>query len=120
MQLTITNLNVNLSYEGIERIRQKTYRMFNKIDDRIQKIKVILDDINGPKAGKDKHCRIVILTKGMPEIVVTDNQTSVMTAVNIALSRARLTLLRKVKRRQKILTSPKKQTLEVVIDEPTH
>ena len=120
MEITITDLNVNLSSEGIQRIRQKTRRMFNKIYEQVQTIEVTLDDINGPKGGKDKHCRIVILTKGMPDIVISDNQTSVMTAVNIALSRARLTLLRKIKRRQKNLTSLKAKPSEVEVDELTY
>jgi hypothetical protein len=75
--------------------------MFNKFCDRVQVIKVTIDDVNGPKGGKDKHCRVVIYSKGMPDIVITDNQTSVMSAVNIALSRARLSFLKKVKRQQK-------------------
>ena len=37
----------------------------------------------------------------MPDVVITDNQTSVMSAVNTSLSRAKITLLRKVKRKQK-------------------
>jgi putative sigma-54 modulation protein len=62
---------------------------------------VTIDDVNGPKGGKDKHCRVVIYSKGMPDIVITDNQTSVMSSVNIALSRAKLSFLKKVKRQQK-------------------
>ena len=101
MELTITDLNVDLSNENVSRIKQKTRKMFDKICDNIQAIKVTIDDINGPRGGKDKHCKVVILTKGMPNIVITDNQTSVMSAVNTALSRARTSLLRKVKRKQK-------------------
>lgn len=101
MELTITDLNVGLSNENLTRIRQKTRRMFSKICDNVMAINVTIDDINGPKGGKDKNCRVIIHTKGMPDVVITDNQKSVMSAVNISLSRARMTLLRKVKRKQK-------------------
>ncbi|MFT7007117.1 MAG: putative sigma-54 modulation protein [Colwellia sp.] len=101
MELTITDLKIELSTENLSHIRQKTLSMFNKFCDRVQVIKVTIDDVNGPKGGKDKHCRVVIYSKGMPDIVITDNQTSVMSAVNIALSRARLSFLKKVKRQQK-------------------
>ncbi|MFT6900183.1 MAG: putative sigma-54 modulation protein [Colwellia sp.] len=101
MELTITNLKIELSTENLLQIRQKTRRMFNKFYDRVQVIKVTIDDINGPRGGKDKNCRVVIYSKGMPDIVVSDNQNSVMLAVNIALSRARLSFLKKVKRQQK-------------------
>ena len=101
MDLTITNLNVDISGENVSRIKQKAQRMFSSVCESVQVMKIILDDINGPKGGKDKHCRVIIHAKGMPEIVVTDNQSSVMSAVNIALTRARTALLRKVKRKQK-------------------
>ena len=101
MELTITNLNIELSNDNISRIKQKTRRMFNKLYDQVKSIKVTLNDVNGPKGGKDKHCKVVIYTKGMSDIVITDNQISVMSAVNIALSRARLSLLKKIKRKQK-------------------
>lgn len=101
MELIVTDLNVGLSNENLSRIRQKTRRMFGKICDSVKAINVTLDDVNGPKGGKDKNCRIIIRTKGIPDIIITDNQTSVMSAVNISLSRARRALLRKVKRKQK-------------------
>ena len=101
MELTITNLNVDLSSQSLISIRQKTGRMFNKINDNVQRIKIVINDINGPKGGRDKQCRIIVHTKGMPDIIITDNQTTVMAAVNIALSRVRVTLLAKVKRKQK-------------------
>ena len=101
MELTITDLKIELSTENLSRIRKKTLSMFSKFCERVQVIKVTIDDVNGPKGGKDKHCRVVIYSKGMPDIVITDNQTSVMSAVNIALSRARLSFLKKVKRQQK-------------------
>ena len=101
MELTITDLNVGLSNENLSRIQQKTRRMFNKISDSVKKINITINDINGPRGGKDKNCRIIIHTKGIPDIVIKDNQTSVTSAVNISLSRARIVLLRKVERKQK-------------------
>ena len=96
MELNIVDLNTGLSNENLSNIRQKTRRMFDNFCQSINTIKVIVDDVNGPKGGKDKHCRVVIHTVGMPDVVITDSQTSVMSAVNTSLSRARKTLLRKV------------------------
>lgn len=120
MELSITDLNVGLSNENLLRIRQKTRRMFGKICDRVKAINVTVDDINGPRGGKDKNCRIIIHTKGIPDIVITDNQKSVMSAVNISLSRARMALLRKVKRQQKNTPvwkgKPSEEGLEKYVD----
>ena len=101
MELTITDLNVDLNSENKARIRQKASRMFNKICDNVQRINVTLNDINGPKGGKDKLCRVVIHAAGIPDIVISDNQKSISSAVNIALSRARVTLIKKLKRKNK-------------------
>lgn len=111
MELTITNLNVDISQDNLSQIKQKTRRMFSHICDSVQAIKVVVDDINGPKGGKDKHCRVVIFSKNRPDIVISDNQSSAMSAINNALNRAKATLLRKVKRQQKQQLSHKKITL---------
>lgn len=105
MEITVTNLNAELSTDNISRIRQKTQRMFNRVCDSILRIKVTIDDVNGPKGGKDKHCRVVIYSNGISDVVISDNQTTVMSAVSIALSRARLSLLKKIKRKQKNFAS---------------
>lgn len=101
MELTVTDLNTGLSNDNLSHIRQKTRRIFSKICESVNAINVTIDDINGPKGGKDKNCRIVIHTKGIPDIIINDNQSCVMSAVNTSLSRARMTLLRKLKRKQK-------------------
>ena len=101
MELTITYLNTGLSSENILRIQEKTRRVFDKLCHSVNSIKVTIDDVNGPRGGKDKHCRVVIHVIGIPDVVITDNQSSVMSAVNKSLSRAKIALLRKVKRKQK-------------------
>ena len=100
MELSVTGLNIDLTNESRTDIKQKTRQMFTKVCDSVQRIKVVINDINGPKGGKDMNCRVIIHAKGMPDIIVSDNQTTVLAAVNIALSRAKTTLLRKVKRKQ--------------------
>jgi ribosome-associated translation inhibitor RaiA len=117
MELTITDLNIELDNQNKARIRQKVSRTFNKICDHIQKINLTINDINGPKGGKDKRCRIVIHTKGIPDIVITDSQKSIGSAVNIALTRARVTLLKKLKRKQKNMpTNILKDKIETIED----
>lgn len=101
MELTITDLNVDINSENMSLIREKAHKVFNKVCDNIQKVTITINDINGPKGGKDKLCKVVLFVRGMPDIVVTDNQSSVSSAVNVALSRARVTLIKKLKRKQK-------------------
>jgi putative sigma-54 modulation protein len=101
MELTITDLNTELSTDNLSQIREKSHSLFNKFDEKIQVIKITIDDLNGPKGGKDKHCKVVIYSANMPDIIITDSQGLAMSAINIALSRARLSFLKKAKRKQK-------------------
>jgi hypothetical protein len=101
MELTITDLKIELSTENLSQIRIKALNMFDKFYDQVQVIKITVDDVNGPKGGKDKNCKVVIYSKGMPDIVITDSQLSALSAVNLALSRAKMTFLKKIKRKQK-------------------
>jgi hypothetical protein len=101
MELTITDLNAELSTDNLSQVREKAHSLFNKFDEKIQVIKITIDDINGPKGGKDKHCKVVIYTSNMPDIIITDSQILAMSAINTALSRARLSFLKKAKRKQK-------------------
>ena len=101
MELTINDINLDIPNEKIISIRDKTRKVFNQVCDQVQKINVTINDINGPKGGKDKLCKVVIHVSGMPDIVITDNKVSVSLAVNTALSRAKLILIKKLKRKQK-------------------
>ena len=101
MELTITDLKIELSTENLSQIRIKARSMFDKFLDQVQVIKITVDDVNGPKGGKDKLCKIVIYSKCMPDVIITDSQYSAVAAVNFALSRAKMTFLKKIKRKQK-------------------
>lgn len=102
MELTVTDLNVDLSKKSKRQIRHKIRRMFERVCDKVYAIKVVINDINGPKGGMDKICRVIIRAKGSKDVIVTVNKESSMAAVHTALSRARATLLKKVKRDNKL------------------
>ena len=47
-----------------------------RFDERIQRVQVMLVDVNGPRGGLDKECRLVIHPKRMPPIVIRDRDSS--------------------------------------------
>jgi putative sigma-54 modulation protein len=57
MELTITDLKMELSTENLSHIQKKIMSMFSKFCEKVQVIKVTIDDANGPKGGKDKLLR---------------------------------------------------------------
>lgn len=100
MELSVTALNVDISKDNIAEIKAKTKEVFARIHDHVISIKVILNDINGPKGGFDQQCKVIVQSRGIANIVVSNNQTSMINAVNNSLTTAKLSLLRKIKRQK--------------------
>lgn len=66
--------------------------------DRIQKIIMRLSDINGPRGGADKRCKVHVVLAGLPDVIVEDTEPNLYVAINRAVERAAGTLMRKIHR----------------------
>jgi len=67
-------------------------------DHHMDQITLNLRDINGPKGGSDKSCRIQIRSPGSKTIVVEEIQNDLYIAIDRAIERAARALTRKLKR----------------------
>lgn len=65
----------------------------------IQRITVRLSDINGPRGGEDKRCKLVLKMQGMPSVVIEDTESNLYAAIDRAVERASRTLARALKRK---------------------
>ena len=63
---------------------------------RIGRVVVRLSDLNGPRGGIDKRCRIEIRLGGLPAVVVEDVQSDLYTAIDRATGRAGRTVNRRL------------------------
>jgi len=100
MELAVNTLNIEITGEAIAQIKNKARKVFSRISDNIMAVKVTLDDVNGPKGGRDKKCMVIVHCHGMPSVVASNNQQSVIGAVNLALTKAHAALVKKIKRNQ--------------------
>jgi ribosome-associated translation inhibitor RaiA len=68
----------------------KRYARFalGRFEHRISRTELALEDVNGPRQGPDKRCKVQVLLNGLPPIVVEVIDTDAMAAVNRALDRA--------------------------------
>ena len=73
---------------------------FARMQHAIGESHVTLTDVNGPKGGVDKQCRIVVNPNALPPIVVSEKQSTLKLAVDRAIARASLSLTRQLKRKQ--------------------
>jgi len=69
-------------------------------DEQIQRVVVRLRDINGPKGGRDKLCRLQLVLTGRPDLVVEDVEADLYVAIDRASDRAGRTLARRLDRRK--------------------
>ncbi|MFK5986021.1 MAG: HPF/RaiA family ribosome-associated protein [Pseudomonadota bacterium] len=69
----------------------------------IQRVVMRLSDINGPRGGKDKCCRLQIVLDGLPDVVVEDIEMDLYTAIDRATDRAGRTVIRKIDRKHTLL-----------------
>jgi ribosome-associated translation inhibitor RaiA len=69
----------------------------------IQRVKMRLSDINGPRGGADKRCHIQIVLTGLPDIIIEDIEADMYVAIGRAADRAGRSVLRKVRRQQTML-----------------
>jgi ribosome-associated translation inhibitor RaiA len=68
-------------------VRQKLGRKLGKFARRIERASVRIDDVNGPRGGVDKRCRIKVVLSGLPSMVVEHRHESVRAALDGALAR---------------------------------
>ena len=71
-----------------------------RFDERIQRVSMWLSDVNGPKGGRDKHCRLQLALAGNTSIVIEDIHEILSVAINRAIERAGHSLVRKLDRQQ--------------------
>lgn len=68
--------------------------------EHIQRVVMRLSDINGPRGGEDKLCKLQVVLNGLPDVIVEDIQLDLYVAIDRAVDRAGRTVVRKIERQQ--------------------
>ncbi|MFT7561752.1 MAG: putative sigma-54 modulation protein [Flavobacteriales bacterium] len=83
----------------------------------ITSIEPNLSDINGPKGGIDKQCKISIHSNSIASITIRDTKADLYEAIDNAINRASYSLIRKVSRSQKLSRINRRPAVTEVIEE---
>ncbi len=67
---------------------------------RLRRLAVFLSDINGPRGGVDKRCKIEVQLAGRKPVVIEDTEADMYVAIDRAAGRAGRALVRKVRRQR--------------------
>jgi ribosome-associated translation inhibitor RaiA len=70
-----------------------------RVAEQVRRIKVDLSDINGPRGGIDKRCRIRAAFRGLEAVLVEDTEADLYLAIDRAAGRLGRTTVRRAGRR---------------------
>lgn len=91
---------VSLSKESRALIRRRLRRRLGKFSRSIERVSIRVTDVNGPRGGVDRRCRVKVVLSRLPSVVVEGQSTSVETAVGDALAGAERAVRRTLQRRR--------------------
>jgi hypothetical protein len=81
-------------------IRRKLGRRLGKFASSIERVSVRTQDVNGPRGGVDRVCRIKVVLSGLPSVVFESRDASLHAAVDRALAGVEMAVRRAVQRRR--------------------
>ena len=106
MQLHIKGQNLFLAPAVIERTKRRLGFALSRFADRIDRVTVRLADLNGPRGGVDKQCRIVVRLRSGGEVVIEDTATDLETALDRGADRVQRAVARALARMRATEDSP--------------
>jgi ribosomal subunit interface protein len=106
MLINIQSRQFSLSPALSDYVKSKVRVMLGRFETKISKIDVSMFDINGPRGGEDKCCKLIIRVNGNSPVVVEETAEDLYDAINTCVRRARRAVKRQVsirgRTRQKI------------------
>jgi putative sigma-54 modulation protein len=102
MELEIRGQNFRVGDQLYEHIERQLNFALGQFESWISGVTVQLEDVNGPKGGVDKQCRILVNLKGGKTLKIEDLDADFTPAVNRAADRMGQVVGREIdKRREK-------------------
>ena len=98
MQIDIQSRRFTLTGDLKRRIKQRLGFALDIKNAHIQRVKVWLSDINGPRGGEDKCCHIQIEMPNSPDVVIKEVKNDLYSAIDRASHRAAQSVVRKLSR----------------------
>lgn len=100
MKLQIRLQRVEVNNEFQEHIERRLLFALGRFSPRIQRVAVYLADLNGPKGGVDKRCRLVARLLRSGVVTVEDQDAELTVLIDRAAQRLARTVQRKLERRR--------------------
>jgi ribosome-associated translation inhibitor RaiA len=99
MRVEIRRRGMKVTEELRVHLRERLRLALGRFARSIDLVRVYLRDVNGPRGGLSKKCRVVVELPRRGRVVMTGVDTDIFTAITRTASRARFAVRRHVKRR---------------------
>jgi ribosome-associated translation inhibitor RaiA len=100
MRFEIRRRGVKVTKELRNYLKDRLQFALSRFGRHIDLIRVYLQDLNGPRGGMDKKCRIVVALPPRGRVVVSGADTGLHSAITETANRAGFAVRRHVKRRR--------------------
>jgi len=93
-------LHTHLRKEERDKIRKKLGRKLGKYRRTIERVSLRVTDVNGPRGGIDQICRIKVVLRHLPSVVVETQNADLRTAFDRALTATERAVRRRLRRKR--------------------
>lgn len=100
MKLRIRTRHLDASPELLEAMRRRLWFALGRLATAIRTVDVTIADVNGPRGGLDKQCRLRVRGPAVGIAVIEHVGTDALTTVGQAAERAHRAVLRALSRRR--------------------
>lgn len=102
MKLEIRTRRVRLDEELRRLIQTRVETAFDRFAGRIRRVRFQVDDVNGPRGGVDKACRIEVVGRRRWSVFLEDRDSDLRAAVDRLADRAQRAVRRTMKKMKTI------------------
>lgn len=100
MQIFIQTQGFDLSPGLREHVERRIHFALDRASESVRKVSVRLSDVNGPRGGEDKRCRIQLGLPGAADVLIDATELDLYVAIDRAADRAGRTLARQLARQR--------------------
>lgn len=89
--------------EGIHELANRRLLFaLSRFDSKVERVSMVVADVNGPRGGSDKLCEVTVKLRGLPAVRVSSEDSGVEAAIGHAADRTARAVARALERQQRI------------------
>ena len=102
MTLSVVDRNGMLTDELRELLDRRLSYALSRFESRIRRKTVVIEDVNGPRGGVDKLCRVTVKLNRLSDVVISEEGADISTSITRAAERIGRAVARAIERSQHI------------------